>query len=621
MSTMLLAPVQSTQLELYESPLCPCLTSLSALSNASLSIAAEYGIVNASTYGLGCAAHDLARPVCNGEDEPAICAMNIFPQPPECHSRTYCPSKFCYVDPDNCQLEHVGSSFFRATRTFSYGACGNLDSWTGAHRSSGALRGRVLRAAYFSNSGGWIGAYHPDGVKGTLAARDDRWTGPVAKLTELMAKELGFYPNVTEQPAAIRTNSRREIQSTSDWTDCVYAVSLGYLDYCVGMFTYTTQRAAIAPYFVLETHPVYAITVESRRPLLSGISLVTSPMSGAVWALLFGTLALVTFTFAKQEGGLAGSMFDDSDFGSERSSARGCTPRVVLRWLLKGLKNQIESFYFGMRSLFGGAVEHQAVSWGGRITLMALGLFILFSLTVYTATLTSQMVVRAQHATFNSFAEARNAGVPMCVDRVLYRVVHASYPSEAYVPMPNRSAVFDAMVAGECLVGVVWSEDLHEKHGKGAVCNMLAIGDPIMHIARGIPMARWVVAPLSLMLQTMKANGIWQGILDDMKPVDRCAVSRASTSVQVTLNDFLGQALIVMVLVLVGAAHTLCTKSADGPQVLPPSERVAKASLSRQPTQVLRPQATVMRIHPTDPVSPTPQPDGHTPADGKHASP
>ena len=74
-----------------------------------------------------------------------------------------------------------------------------------------------------SFTGGWQGSYHPDGVKGTLEGRDDRWTGPTFQFVRSVSLKFGFDLNITTQPAAIRTNAGLELGTTSPWTQCVYA--------------------------------------------------------------------------------------------------------------------------------------------------------------------------------------------------------------------------------------------------------------------------------------------------------------------------------------------------------------------------------------------------------------
>ena len=49
------------------------------------------------------------------------------------------------------------------------------------------------------------------------------------------------------------------------------------------------------------------------------------------------------------------------------------------------LKATLESVYYGTRSFLDGATAHVAVSWGGRVTLVALSCFILYANNIFTA--------------------------------------------------------------------------------------------------------------------------------------------------------------------------------------------------------------------------------------------
>ena len=77
-----------------------------------------------------------------------------------------------------------------------------------------------------------------------------------------------------------------------------------------------------------------------------------------------------------------------------------------------------EGGFFTLRSVLGGACELQAVSWGGRLTVLALGLFILFFLTVYQSALTTQMVTAQEWGTVHNIDEGIVRGLRFCAQRV-----------------------------------------------------------------------------------------------------------------------------------------------------------------------------------------------------------
>ena len=280
---------------------CTCLSSSTlAQSPIPADWAAANG-VNLSTYGAGCAAHDALRPTCTAP-LPAEC-VSIVPTPRHCDvDRRWCNDAWCFVNAGDCDLEHRASEALPG-RTFSYAACGFSDwSWMGEHQER-SLVGKTVRVGFRSNTGGWTGAYNPDGN----GARNNLWSGPTYDLLLAAASDGGFHINITEPPTALVQNAR----SSSSFTQCMYATALGYLDLCVGTMTMTNARVSASDFFFLDAAPVVAVSFRaSQHTLATSMKQILSPLSGGAWALFFVTLLTITAIFAAQEFTLSGSMFE-----------------------------------------------------------------------------------------------------------------------------------------------------------------------------------------------------------------------------------------------------------------------------------------------------------------------
>ena len=116
------------------SVLCPCLSS-AGVGGLSFDRAVPSG------YGVSCVAHDLGF-LAECTDNRSLAA--------------YCESQWCYVDPNNCTVEHSRSSY--SDGWYSYATCGFRDEWESALAQK-AFAGRTLTAVLIGNTGGWMGSY------------------------------------------------------------------------------------------------------------------------------------------------------------------------------------------------------------------------------------------------------------------------------------------------------------------------------------------------------------------------------------------------------------------------------------------------------------------------------
>ena len=245
-------------------------------------------------------------------------------------------------------------------------------------------------------------------------------------------------------------------------------------------------------------------------------TLVVRPRSPDVWGLIIGAIAVISVIFVLQEVGLDGNMFmcdddsvpppealaDDADaYASDPGApvgapiaaaplsksgapgaAGGAAKRTVhrLRYLLHTLP---ESMYFCYRSFNNAAVDLQAVTWGGRFTILAFGLFLLVTITVYQSALTTMMVNYERVATIEDIQQGIQLGMKFCAQRVNALHVQRLYPAATFITDPadgevglqSRSDVFALMDAGQCDLGISYGQDLEREHGSGLHCQKMMV--------------------------------------------------------------------------------------------------------------------------------------------------
>ena len=127
--------------------------------------------------------------------------------------------------------------------------------------------------------------------------RDERWHGLVPELFADIAAEALFTINMTDAPAAVYDAA----PGSGSFDQCVFAVSLGYLDLCVGMFSITTLRSTQTPFFVLQTHPVFLMVPITEDSLLERIGRIFLPFDWSVWVLLLAFITLFSAVISAQE--------------------------------------------------------------------------------------------------------------------------------------------------------------------------------------------------------------------------------------------------------------------------------------------------------------------------------
>lgn len=279
------------------------------------------------TYGAGrCAAHDeKIDPACNAD-------------PP-----TWCTSKWCYVDPLNCNRPFEYSTYFKSARlptqeassgapassspastrlAMSYQTCGYLDTYTSS-TNGGA---DSLRSFTASQPGGALRVGFPgDSSSGyTLVSSASRYPAGLKKGqlklqpgegvqgTNRSGSVVVFLADILEKlkvpwvevPISQRS---RDFSPSSSFTACVHDVAIGHVDMCWANFWSTSSRLKMASFSsVMYNDQFYVIVpITSGTPsLMDSILKPFAPFSIELWFVVVLVFALVgvNLTVENQEG-------------------------------------------------------------------------------------------------------------------------------------------------------------------------------------------------------------------------------------------------------------------------------------------------------------------------------
>ena len=210
------------------------------------------------------------------------------------------------------------------------------------------------------------------------------------ELAARLAAEAGFVINITEAPPFVYEKAKAYESKAGDAdeyhiTECIYAVGLGYLDFCVVQVhlrhifprppptsplpprlyldsgvvqtDITQERSRLADFYVIEALPMYLIVAaETSSPSFTDMmENVLKPFEWRVWVTMLAAVLVFSAIFALQEAYVADSQFEDADD----------KPVLLGRTL-----------WLGLDGLAGFARAHDpAASVGGRITGWGLAFF------------------------------------------------------------------------------------------------------------------------------------------------------------------------------------------------------------------------------------------------------
>ena len=523
------------------------------------------------TYGIGCEPHDVNTTMCSDVDK----CTKVIPLPTDC-DKSWCRRSFCFIDPNKCSLYNKPSTIFPDLH-YSYATCGHMDSFTYSDRKK-SLQGKTLKVALNSNTGGWMGAYHPDG---SFADGSQLWTGPMVDFMKDAAARGGFTLNITRPPEWLREESERFFGDSS-FDYCVYGTSLGYLDLCVAAYTITDKRASVAPFFELGSDPVYLVIFADQEAGTSMESFIKSmltifqPFTYGSWIMIaVFCLPVLGLLMLFHEYGKPGSAFPDEIEVIKTDTSTG--EQALTTQKIPFSQHIPKALYMSYLSFFNGSYDPTVISVGGKINLLAIVSFVLLVLAVYTANLAAILTQDASKNPIDNLDEALKAGYNFCAARtVATRIIDLfGVDPSRFVPDPPslggdgkpgfncptcgaRERIFDFMKQNHrnpslyCDAALVSYEDLQVLHQYGLHCNKTEVGDILAFRDFGIPISSSISDEVMSWLHEMKYEGILDRHIRDAQPESQCPDNEGEEGIALNVQQLTGIWTIVFSFALAG---------------------------------------------------------------------
>lgn len=327
----------------------------------------------------------------------------------------------------------------------------------------------------------------------------------------------------------------------SAWDACVRDVAFGALDLCLGTFWELPRRRALVSFVtpIMVDIMYLVVAKKSVEPdMFSIIFGVFEPFTLRLWVCIAAAIFVISLALYVLE---RNSHPDDhDDFPHDHA-----------------LQNVAESYYKGCLGFWSGGVAHQPMTIGGKIVLVAFGLFIVLTLAGYTANLASFLVVkRESESSFNNIDELLAAGGKVCMWGSLEGFFLEQYSTAAsqVVPVSDTEEAFSKLDAGEC-DGIMNGERENDAWlKKTAHCDKVEVS-AVFSLMLSQPVSSEFARGLSYL--AVKNKPLLPGIMSQYGSIDECASESATedddahSDGQMDITDFIGTFLIT------GAASAL----------------------------------------------------------------
>lgn len=460
----------------------------------------------------------------------------------------WCGREWCYVNASACARSHAASDYFPALRlSYSYATCGHLNAYDEAVHSK---RLRVLHGGTGAGSPAMRVAIPGDSGNGysvTTVLNSDTATGTSSRGGSMLrfAARIFREQNVSWVERPISAASLSAYPSSS-YTACVHDVALGAVDMCVGNFWTTSQRKLLAPFSsAVYSDNFYLVTFYQRGggsgAGFLGMRLISEPFlpfDSEVWCftvlvLLYVAVGTHICEAEVKLNDVLASARSSTGSGGKTSEARERHGRELLRmrssvcpeeerhgwsqakWHARRLGKTSYQAVLGYVS-GGPATEPNTIA--GRLINIGFGLFIVVSIAMFTAKLTSNLVVDAGHSGVSSLQAALENGKPVCLLAAIEAAMAAKYPLLRKLALPNKNAreVLAAMDAGLCAHAVL-SEDAWRfaqsstlASGSPAHCNKVRVGGSVFSVDNAMPVREALQFPLSWAITKQLEQGIYE---------------------------------------------------------------------------------------------------------------
>ena len=486
---------------------CACLSD-EKVANFTFASAAISAGAGAAGYGAGCAAHDegVLSPDCTTDDDV---------------QELYCASQWCYVDTATCDVEHSISTFSNGATYYSYATCGYLDYWKRS-LSAEQLAGTTLRAVLLGNTGGWMGSYC-EGATG-LVGTESTCTGPMVGFVRDLGAAADFTVEFLEDfPTEVHEAcARLGISTSKAFTPCAFATGLGYVDICIAAMSNVEERAQYTAYSPDMYHALfYVVSTAAKDDLLDKALRIFAPFSAYTWLCVLATIACCSAVLAFHE-----------------HPHRHTTRASDLYGVEHKLEAMIKSIWLGLRGFVDGATAHEAFTLPGRITNLGFGLFLMLTVSAFTANLVS-ILLMSDGATISGMDDIISRDLKICVQDSKLSGLLIDYPTaESHaVVCSTRDEVLEGIDSGKCVAGLTSIEELEAMQGIGDHCDKITVGEPISTAPYGMTVSSDVAESVGYWVSNLKGAGKWEERLNQFAPDTRaCATAAYAAATSLSLG-------------------------------------------------------------------------------------
>ena len=567
--------------------LCRCLTQneLPAIGIHNLSDAAANLIgdhVDLDVYGFGCLPHDLGIPRCQ---DPAC------PNCEEEDERRWCHRQWCWIDPNDCALAHNwAQSVVGTPRFYSYATCRSIDAFNNVPRLS-SVSGRTYKVGFNHNTGGWVGAFSEKqrNFEGPL----EIWSGPVLNFVQQAAAIGNFSIELTPPPDFL-LNRSLEFFGGSRFSYCVFATSLGFLDFCIAQYTITEARGATADWLVLGNQPMrIVVPVEGKSTAASlgkAIELTFRPFERTAWLfIVFFAIPFLGALMVLHEYGAPESSFPVHNHVVSRAELLADEDEEDVEAIKRRIpiyQHAVRSVYYSFLSVFRGIYETRVITAGARLHLLGISFFIMTTIAVYTANLTAILTQEALVSPIRSLNDIVDQDLRICSIRTGFLTIQALHgrigkfvkdpielggdgkPGFNCADCNVAQRVFDYLdpVKADtderyCHVAITQEQDLVVLHAKGQHCNKTAVGLPVANAQTGIPVYSGISKELLSFFYSLMDKGVYERARKESKPDSQCPLANINNELSgMSIVKLMGVWVVSFSFALVGLAMTLSAR-------------------------------------------------------------
>jgi hypothetical protein len=446
-------------------------------------------------------------------------------------NKDWCVHQFCWVDPGNCNRDHVESLYFPDATygghplAFSYETCGFVDSFrstmyrTLRDHAAKQANGK-LRIALPQDSGEYYAlvgsALYPDGSKKVEDGGGVGGSGRDGAVMRFMAEIMEDYEipwEVVEISDRSRDWGLETTGSSHDWTPCVHEVALGNADMCWANFWTTNSRRKLTLFTgPLETEPFYLIVSsgKSKGTIFDSIKRPFAPFTLGLWAAIFATLGVAGIVLAYEEnlsaaaaeGNLSGFVFFKKKSHILSAAVRGCHS-------------------FNINEVPNPRLKSSA-SW---FLQFFVGLATVVISVAYQSLVTADLMEQQQGAV-SSFKEAIRQNYKFCVlssskDELLTRFSGDGLAIFQLVDTAS-SALLKGIDDGECdgalLSATYWNpKGLLGQEGEKHSTSKVRLPESILLMPISMPVRKEIAREMTFLIDERIAQGSFQKEMEDSR--------------------------------------------------------------------------------------------------------